>query len=419
MRKNYLIKNAKQILTMQGRQTGDIGILDNASLYMEDGIIVCMGSNQQVQEYLGCQPPDQYITFDATGKTVLPGFVDCHTHVVFGGSRVLEYVASITGNRDKLNQLGLKTGIYATIDMTNNMTVDELMQQSAVRVKRMIESGSTTIESKSGYTLNTEGELQMLRANRKLERLFPVDMPSTFLGAHGWPRDKNKRDYINQLVEEMMPRVQDEGLAEFCDIWCDEGYYTAEESEEILIAGVDYGLRPRIHTDAYSYIGGSDLAAQMGMSSADHLNYTPISTLKKLSEKNVVGVILPAIEFAVAHPVPAKVRPMLEEGMTIALATNCCPGAWVDSMQFVLILACRQYGMTPEEALYGATAAGAKALQMDDRGILAPGKKADLQIWDVDTYEDIFYKYTLNPVACIFKNGELFVENGKLLGERK
>ena len=129
MRKNYLIKNAKQILTMQGKQTGDIGILDNASLYMEDGIIVCMGSNQQVQEYLGCQPPDEYIIFDATGKTVLPGFIDCHTHVVFGGSRVLEYTASITGNREKLDKLGLKTGIYATIDMTNAMTVDELMQR--------------------------------------------------------------------------------------------------------------------------------------------------------------------------------------------------------------------------------------------------------------------------------------------------
>ena len=417
MRNNYLIKNAKQILTMQGRQTGDIGILDNASLYMEDGIIVCIGSNQQVQEYLGCQSPDEYITFDATGKTVLPGFVDCHTHVVFGGSRVLEYVAAITGNRNKINQLGLKTGIYATIDMTNAMTVDELMQQSAIRVQRMIETGSTTIESKSGYTLNTEGELQMLRVNKKLERLLPVDMPSTFLGAHGWPRDKNKRDYINQLIEEMMPQVQEQGLAEFCDVWCDDGYYTAEESEEILIAGLDYGMRPRIHTDAYSYIGGSDLAAQMGMSSADHLNYTPVSTLKKLSQKNVVGVILPAIEFAVAHPVPAKVRPMLEEGMTIALATNCCPGAWVDSMQFVLILACRQYGMTPEEALYGATAAGAKALLMEDRGILAPGKKADLQIWDVDTYEDAFYKYTLNPVSHIFKNGELVIEHGKLLEE--
>ena len=417
MRNNYLIKNAKQILTMQGKQTGDIGILDNASLYMEDGIIVCIGSNQQVQEYLGCQSPDEYITFDATGKTVLPGFVDCHTHVVFGGSRVLEYVASITGNRNKINQLGLKTGIYATIDMTNAMTVDELMQQSAIRVQRMIETGSTTIESKSGYTLNTEGELQMLRVNKKLERLLPVDMPSTFLGAHGWPRDKNKRDYMNQLIEEMMPQVQEQGLAEFCDVWCDDGYYTAEESEEILIAGLDYGMRPRIHTDAYSYIGGSDLAAQMGMSSADHLNYTPVSTLKKLSQKNVVGVILPAIEFAVAHPVPAKVRPMLEEGMTIALATNCCPGAWVDSMQFVLILACRQYGMTPEEALYGATAAGAKALLMEDRGILAPGKKADLQIWDVDTYEDAFYKYTLNPVSHIFKNGELVVEHGKLLEE--
>ena len=415
MRKNYLIKNAKQILTMQGRQTGDIGILDNASLYMEDGFIVCIGTNQQVQAYLGCQSLDEYITFDATGKTVLPGFVDSHTHVVFGGSRVLEYVASITGNRDKINQLGLKTGIYATIDMTNAMTVDELMQQSAVRVRRMIETGSTTIESKSGYTLNTEGELQMLRTNKKLERLLPVDMPSTFLGAHGWPRDKNKRDYMNQLIEEMMPQVQEQGLAEFCDVWCDDGYYTAEESEEILIAGLDYGMRPRIHTDAYSYIGGSDLAAQMGMSSADHLNYTPVSTLKKLSQNNVIGVILPAIEFAVAHPVPAKVRPMLEEGMTIALATNCCPGAWVDSMQFVLILACRQYGMTPEEALYGATAAGAKALLMEDRGILAPGKKADIQIWDVDTYEDVFYKYTLNPVSHIFKNGELVVENRKLV----
>ena len=328
---------------------------------------------------------------------------------------MLEYTASITGNKDKLKRLGLKSGIYATIDMTNAMTVDELMTQSAVRVRRMIETGSTTIESKSGYALNTEGELQILRVNKKLEKQLPVDIPSTFLGAHGWPQDRNKRDYMSLLWDEMMPRVHEEGLAEFCDVWCDDGYYSAGESEEILSAGMKYGLRPRIHTDAYSYVGGSDLAAQMGMSSADHLNYTPRATLRKLSQKNVVGVILPAIEFAVAHPVPAKVRPMLDEGMTIALATNCCPGAWVDSMQFVLILACRQYGMTPEEALYGATAAGAKALQMEDRGILAQGKKADLQIWDVDTYEDVFYKYTLNPVSHIFKNGQLVLENGKFL----
>lgn len=415
MNKDYLIKNAKQVLTMQGSQTGDIGILDNASLYLKEDKIAAIGSNEDIQDYIKQNQLAEYITFDATGKTILPGFVDCHTHVVFGGSRVLEYTASITGNYEKIHKLGMKTGIYATIDMTNSMSVETLMQQSAVRVQRMLQTGSTTIESKSGYALNTEGELQMLAANKKLQHALPVDIYSTFLGAHGWPQDKNKQDYINILTNEMMPRVQEQNLAQFCDVWCDDGYYTAKESEQILSAGLEYGLQPRIHTDAYSYIGGSDLAAQMKMSSADHLNYTPLSALKKLARNDVVGVILPAIEFAVAHPVPAKVRPMLAEGMTIALATNCCPGAWVDSMQFVLIFACRQYGMTPEEALYAATAAGAKALRLDDRGILGVGKKADIQVWDVETYEDIFYKYTLNPVSDIFKNGELVIENGLLI----
>lgn len=418
MVKNYLISNAKQILTMQGQQTGDIGILDNASVYIEDGKIAVIGRNDEVQAYLEQHPSADYALFDATGKTVLPGFVDCHTHVVFGGSRVLEYTASITGDYEKIKKTGMKTGIYATIDMTNAMSVDTLMAESAVRVRRMIEAGATTIESKSGYALNTVGELQMLAANQKLAQQLPVDIYSTFLGAHGWPRDKDKRDYIDLLINEMMPQVQARGLAHFCDVWCDDGYYTAKESEEILRVGEAHGMLPKIHTDAYSYIGGSDLAAEMAMSSADHLNYTPLPSLKKLIQNDVVGVILPAIEFAVAHPLPAKVRLMLDEGMTIALATNCCPGAWVDSMQFVLILACRQYGMAPEEALYAATAAGAKALLLDDRGVLSVGKKADLQLWDVDTYEDIFYKYTLNPVSHIFKNGELIVEHGQLMGAK-
>ena len=195
-------------------------------------------------------------------------------------------------------------------------------------------------------------------------------------------------------------------MAEACDVYCDDGYYSVEESRKILEAGRAAGLVPKIHTDAYSQIGGSDLAADMRMLSADHLNYTTRAQMKKLAQAGVIGVIMPGLDFAVQHPRPFDARAMLEEGMTLALATDICPACWVESMQFVMMLACRLYHLSPEEALIASTLNGAKALRLDhDRGSLEPGKLADIQIWDIPTFEDVIYRLGNNAVETVIKRG--------------
>ena len=410
-----LLKNAAQLLTMSGAAPDGISIISNGWLYAEDGLIAAVGTRAEVMCVAGSEAEMDTVV-DASGKVVLPGFVDCHTHVMFGGSRVREYTVKMTDDDPAtLERLGIKTGIYASVDMTLGAGPSALTEQTEKRMRSMLLHGTTTLESKSGYALETNAELMMLELNRYLSRRLPMDIRSTFLGAHGWPQNMEKTHYIDVLTKEMIPLVAERGLAEYCDIWCDDGHYTAAESEQVLRCGETHGLIPRIHTDAYSYIGGSDLAADMHMASADHLNYTPESVLPKLAAAGVVGVLLPGIEFAVKHPKPFRVRPMLDAGMTVALATNCCPGCWAESMQFILILACRQYAMSPAEAIYAATRGGAGALRLDDRGVLAPGARADLQVWDTDTFEDVIYRYGHNHVELVITGGRIAAQNGKVV----
>ena len=344
---------------------------------------------------------------DAAGRVVAPGFVDSHTHLVFGGSRVKEYAARMTHSAAEVRALGIPSGILATVEMTRAASVDALTASAAERVQGMLRAGTTTVESKTGYGLTVADEMKMLEVNRRLQAAGPVDVVSTFLGAHEFPPEMPRERYIEVVIEEMIPQAAQGGLAQFCDVYCDDGYYTVAESRRILEAGCAAGLKPKIYTDAYSAIGGSDMAAELGVVSADHLNFTERPTMRRLAEAGAVGVVMPALDFAAGHTRPFDARAMLDEGLPLALATDLCPGCWAESMQFVMALACRLYRFSPEEALLAATVGGARALGLDDRGALEPGKLADLQAWGVPTFEDVIYRLGGNVVEMVIKRGRV------------
>lgn len=413
-RADLVIESATQVLTCSVDAKDRVGCLPGGWVAVSGDSIAAVGSREDVEAAVDLSSAER---IDARGKVVAPGFVDCHTHVVFGGTRVEEYSARLeTDDMEELRRRNVPMGIRVTLNSTRTLSEDELYEQSAARVREMILSGTTTLESKSGYGLDLKTEMTQLRVNRRLAENLPVDIASTFLGAHGWPADMTKERYMDILLEEMIPEVGASGLAEACDIWCDAGHYEADECRIILQAGRDAGMEPKIHTGAYSYVGGADLAADMDMMSADHLNYTPRSALKKLARARVPGVVLPGIDFAVAHPVPFDPRPMYEEGMELGLATNCCPGCWCTSMPFIVILACREHHMSPAMAIRAGTYGSAVALRRQDRiGSIEVGKQADLQIWNLGRYEDIAYRYGINPVETVIRRGKKTVSGGEIL----
>ncbi len=292
--------------------------------------------------------------------------------------------------------------------MTRAASTDELVASGAARLRSMFHHGTTTVEIKSGYGLTLADEIRMLVAGRRLGEMGPIDVVNTFLGAHDFPPEMSRDRYIALVTEEMIPEVAARGLAEFCDVYCDDGYYTVAESRRILEAGCAAGLRPKIHTDAYSDIGGAALAAELGVVSADHLNYTGSEAARRLAEAGVIGVVMPALDWAVAHSRPFDARMLLGQGLTLALATDLCPACWAESLQFVMQLACRLYRFSPEEALLAATIGGALALGLADRGTLEPGKLADIQVWDVPTLEDVIYRLGNNAVVAVVKRGRVY-----------
>ena len=232
----------------------------------------------------------------------------------------------MTRTAAEVKALGIPTGILATVRMTREESVEQLTESAAQRLNRMLRAGTTTVESKSGYGLNLQQEMKMLEVNRNLQSSQPVDVISTFLGAHDFPPELSRERYLEMIIHEMIPKVAETGMAEACDVYCDDGYYTVEESQKILEAGRAAGLTPKIHTDAYSQIGGSDLAADMRMLSADHLNYTTRAQMKKLAQAGVIGVIMPGLDFAVQHPRPFDARAMLDRRHDPSLGHGPLPG---------------------------------------------------------------------------------------------
>lgn len=405
---DLLLKNPIEALTCIPAPGDLVGRAPGASLAAREGRILDVAPYPILAERYDLSAAR---TLDVRGKVIAPGFVDSHTHVVFGGSRVREYAARLTRTPAEVRALGIPTGIQASVEMTRAASEDELFETAAARLGRMLRAGTTTVESKSGYGLSLEHELKMLRVNQRLAAA-PAPLPaviSTFLGAHAFPPDKSPDIYVDEIVHAMIPAVVDEKLAEFCDVYTDKGYFSPTQARRILLAAREAGLRLKIHADQYSALGGAELAAELGAVSADHLNYTRPDAMRKLAQAGVVGVLMPLIDFAVRHPRPFDARAMLQAGMTIALATDLCPGGWTESMQLVMQFACRQHSLSPEEALYAATVGGARALALPDRGALARGLRADVQVWDVEGFEEVIYRLGSNVVERVIVNGQVVV----------
>ncbi len=408
---DLIIENARTLITCVATDSDPVGRIGSGSVAIAGETILALGTAGQVAAAVD---GSRATILDAAGKTVAPGFVDCHTHLVFGKSRAREFAHRLAAAHRSLPPLDILTGIPASIRMTRESSQDELFEAALDRLKRMLAYGSTTVESKSGYGIGTADELKMLKVNQRLQQAQPIDIVSTFLGAHDFPPEidrtvaSQRNRYLDILIQEMIPEVSRLGLARFCDVYCDRGYYTVDEARRILEAGMRHGLGARIHTDAYANIGGSRLAAQLPAITADHLNYTSKEEMAALAEAGVVGVVLPALDFAVAHPDPVSPLPMIEAGMTLALATNLNPGNWTESMHFVMVLACRNHGMSPAEAFLAATRGASCAIGLQDKiGTLEPGKLADIQIIDLPGLDEIIYRLDHHCPETVIKRGRV------------
>jgi imidazolonepropionase len=343
---------------------------------------------------------------DATGCTVLPGFVDPHTHVVFGGDRRDELRRRLAGaTYAEISAAG--GGILSTVRATRSASEDDLVAATTERLDQMLQCGTTTCEAKSGYGLETDTELKMLRVIRRLDQQHPIDLVPTFMGAHEIPVEHraNRRFYIDQLVRQMIPAASRDGLAEWCDVFCEAGVYTPDEAAEILEAGKRHGLKARIHADELEESGGALVAAAVGARSADHLLHVAPRGIHAMKQAGVVATLLPAAAFYLKLGRYAPARELIEAGVPVALATDLNPGGgFSPSMPFVMSLACFAMRMTLEEALVASTINAAYAIDRHDRiGSIEAGKQADLVIVDGEAVD--LLKVGVPAIRMVIKNG--------------
>ena len=355
--------------------------------------------------------------FDAGERLLMPGFVDPHTHPVFGGTREKEFVMRLEGaTYQEIAAAG--GGIRSSVRDLKRCSEDELYDLLMKRLDSFLLNGTTTIEAKSGYGLSTETELKSLHVIARANDAHPVDLVPTFLGAHEIPdeyRDCRER-YISRLKEEMMPAIREENLAEFCDIFCEENVYTVEESRDILSRAKELGFGLKIHADELSASGGAELAAELGALTADHLVETSREGIAKMAEKRVIPVLLPGTTFFLRSFHYAPAREMIEAGLTVAIATDFNPGSsMTESMQMIVTLATLYLGLTPLEALLAATRHSALAVGRERRvGTLENGKDADLILLDVPNIESVPYHFGVNHVRDVMKKGVWVVRDGRL-----
>ena len=350
-----------------------------------------------------------YETFDCKNRFITPGFVDPHTHPVFFNGREEEFGLRLQGaTYQEIAEKG--GGINSSINGVRNATVGELVEVVTKRMDRFLKLGTTTIEEKSGYGLDVESELKSLEALDIVNKNHPIDIIPTFLGAHAIPPEykSNTEGYIDLLCNEMIPVVAKQGIAKYCDVFCENGYFNVIQSRRILETAKQYGLIPRLHADEFEDSGAAELAAELGAVSADHLMAVSDVGIAKMAEANITATLLPGTTFFLGSTNYAPVKKLIDAGVNIALATDYNPGSChIQSMPFIISLACIYLGMSIEEALLATTYNSAKTLQLDKEvGSIEAGKNADLIIWDVEKLIEIPYNVTDVPIVKVLKNGQ-------------
>ncbi|MFE3974371.1 MULTISPECIES: imidazolonepropionase [unclassified Peribacillus] len=427
MTKPIWIKHATQLATLTSDRKGprskeamsELGLIEDGSIWMEFGLIQAIGTTKELEELYADRMHEAEV-FDASGHLVTPGLVDPHTHVVYGGSREREFEMRLEGATymDIMNGGG---GIHATTRMTREASEEELMEQTTRRLDSFLAHGVTTVEGKSGYGMNLETELKQLRVMKKLQEEHPIDLVPTFMGAHAVPKDYKGREdeFVDHLINDMLPIVSEEKLAEFNDVFCEKGVFTPEQSERILKAGKKYGLIPKIHADEIEPYGGAELAAEIGAISAEHLLKASEEGIQAMAKSGTIACLLPATALYLREDA-APGRRMVDEGVAVAISTDCNPGSSpTTSMPLVMNLACISMRLTPAEALTAATYNAACAINRQEKvGSLEVGKQADVVLWNVENYQELQYLFGVNHVKSVWKKG-VQVVNDRVKTESK
>ncbi|MCB0076308.1 MAG: imidazolonepropionase [Anaerolineales bacterium] len=383
------------------------------ALAIANGQIVALGREKSVRRdlVLAAQTP----MVDAQGGAVTPGFVDPHTHLVFAGTREQEYAIRVAGGSYE-EILAAGGGINQTRSLTQAASEDALIATTLPHLQRMLAHGTTTVEAKSGYGLDVANELKLLRVARRLATAQPIEIVSTFLGAHLVPVEyrHDPAAYVDLIIDKMLPAVVAEGLADYCDVWCDEGIFDRAQSARILTAARAAGLGLRLHANQLGAGEGTRLAVELGAASVDHLERLPPAQIPLLAASDTIAVLVPGVAFASGGP-QADARALIDAGAAVALATDFNPGScYTESMPMIMALACNEMAMTPTEALVAATFNAACSLGRASRvGSLEVGKQADLVLWSVPNIESIPYHFGVNRVDRLFKAGRLVVEGGQ------
>ncbi len=416
-----LIYNAKQLLTLaggpqRGRHLGDLGLIPEGAVLIRDGLVQAVGPMDDLLERF---PREE--RFNATGKVVMPGFVDPHTHLIFMGNRALEFEMRLEG-KSYQEIMAAGGGIVNTVRITRDASLEELVAAAHPRIEGMLRYGTTTAEAKTGYGLTPSSELLQLQAILKLDHETALELIPTYLAAHAIPKEytHDPQGYTNLVVEQMLPGVKQwwqrnapNRPLPFVDVFCEVGAFTLEQSKQILVKAKELSFPLKIHADEFENLGGTRLAARMGAVSADHLVKTSSADIQALGVSDTVAVSLTPTPFGLGHTEFTPAQEILAANGILAIASDLNPGtAWCESMQFVIALSCRYLKITVAQAIAAATINAAAAIaRSDDIGSLEPGKQADLLVLSVDDYRNLGYKFGGNLVQRVMKRGKWVVEN--------